>query len=261
MTTMQALFLGLLQGCTELLPISSSGHLALAEQFLAVRIPQGLLGFDVLLHFGSLLALLLCYHKTWIRILRSPFIADRAGMRMFALLIIVTIPAGLAGIFFGEALDGLRSLPMLAAGFLVSAIVLLVAERVPVRRPFTSLKIWEVLCIGVAQACALLPSVSRSGMTIAACRALKLRRSDAVDFAFLMAVPAIAGATLFTAINVMKGTMTLPSLAVSSVGFLASFGASIFAILLLRAFVQRFSTAWFALYLIPLAVLLLTFAR
>lgn len=254
---MQALFLGLLQGFTELLPVSSSGHLALGEKFFAIQIPQGFLGFDVLLHAGSLLALLLCYHKMWVRILRSPFVADRAGMRMFMLLIIVTIPAGLAGIFFGEALDAMRSPFALGMGFLVSAAVLLVAERVPGKRSFTSLNVWEVLCIGIAQVFALLPSISRSGMTIAACRGLKLKRGDAVDFSFFMAVPAIAGATLFTFIKVINGSLVLPSLAVSSVGFLASFGASIFAVLFLRAFVQRFSTAWFALYLIPLAVLLL----
>ncbi|ALM10435.1 MAG: undecaprenyl-diphosphatase [Candidatus Peribacter riflensis] len=257
MTALEALLLGLLQGITELLPISSSGHLALAELWLGVRIPQGLLGFDVLLHTGSLLALVLCYSKTWLRVLRSPFIADRAGMRTLLLLIIVTIPAGIAGVLFGEALDAMRSLTALGVGFLVSAFVLLVAERMPGQRPFTSLTVREVLLIGIVQVCALLPSVSRSGVTIAAGRALKLKRTDAVDFSFLMAVPAIAGATLFAAVQLANGSLSLPSPAVSSVGFLASFGASIFAILALRVFVQRFSTAWFALYLIPLAVLLL----
>lgn len=257
MSTAQALLLGLLQGFTELLPVSSSGHLALAEQYFGVMIPQGLLGFDVLLHFGSLLALLLCYGKTWKRILRSPFVSDRAGMRMIVLLIIVTIPAGIAGVLFGEVLDAMRTPFMLGIGFLISGVVLLVAEFMPSRQPFTSLKVWEVICIGIAQAFALLPSVSRSGMTIAASRAFRLKRRDAVDFAFLMAVPAVAGASLFTAVRVMNGSLSLPSFAVSSAGFLAAFGASIFAILILRAFVERFSTAWFALYLIPLSILLL----
>jgi len=145
MTAVQALLLGLLQGFTELLPVSSSGHLALGEQFFALQIPQGFLGFDVLLHFGSLLALLLCYHKTWVRILRSPFVADRAGMRVFMLLIVVTIPAGFAGMVWGEAWDAMRSPFALGMGFLVSAAVLLIAERVPGRRSFTSLNVWEAL--------------------------------------------------------------------------------------------------------------------
>ena len=256
MTTLDALLLGLIQGFTELLPISSSGHLALAEQFFAVRVPQGLLGFDILLHAGSLLALLLFYAKTWVRVLRSLFVGDRAGMQMLLLLLIATIPAGIVGVYFGEALDSLRSPSSLALGFLISAAVLLIAERMPGKRPFTSLRIGEVLFIGIAQACALLPSVSRSGMTIAAGRSLRLQRKDAVDFGFLMAVPAIAGATLFAAASLLNGAMALPSLAASSAGFLASFGASILAIFALRAFVQRFSTAWFAFYLIPLAALL-----
>lgn len=257
MTALDALLLGLIQGCTELLPISSSGHLALAEQYFAVRVPQGLIGFDILLHFGSLLALVLFYAKTWVRILRSPFVSDRGGMRMLLLLILATVPAGIVGILFGDILDAMRSKSALGAGFLLSALVLLIAERMSGRRLFTTLRIGEVLWIGSAQVLALLPSVSRSGMTIAAGRAIGLNRNDAVDFAFLMAVPAIAGATLFAAVKLANGSMGLPPFAVSGVGFLASFGASIIAIFALRMFVQRFSTAWFALYLIPLSIFLL----
>lgn len=257
MTAAHAFILGILQGFTELLPISSSGHLALAERYFDVHIPQGLLGFDILLHAGSLLALLLFYAKTWWRILRSPFVRDRAGVRTLLLLLLVTVPAGIAGVFFGDALDAFRSPVALGTGFLLSAVALLLAERMPGERSFPSLGMGESLLIGIAQAVALLPSVSRSGMTIAAGRALRLSRHDAVDFGFLMAVPAIAGATLFAGIGLANGSMALPPLPVSAAGMLASFGASLLAIFLLRAFVRRFSTAWFALYLVPLAIMLL----
>lgn len=257
MSVLQAAFLGILQGFTELIPVSSSGHLALAEQWLHVSIPQGLLGFDVLLHAGSLIALLLCYPRIWMRILTSPFSKNRADLHLLFFLIVVTIPAGIAGVFFGDFFDAMRSPAALAIGFLVSALVLILAERIPGRRAHSSLTLWEVIVIGLAQVGALPPSVSRSGITIAAGRTLGLSRSAAVDFSFLMAVPAIAGASLFTVVEVWRGTMSVPSLAVSVVGFSASLCASVLAILFFRKFVQRYSTAWFALYLVPLAIILL----
>jgi len=257
MSVLQAAFLGILQGFTELLPVSSSGHLALAERAFGLTIPLGFLGFDVLLHLGSLCALLLCYPRTWVRILGSPFTGDRSFRRLFFLLILVTVPAGLAGVFYGEALDTLRSPFALGIGFLISGLALVLAERASQRRSYNSLRLWETLFIGVAQAIALPPSISRSGMTIAASRFLGLARTDAVDFSFLMAVPAIAGAVVFTGMKVLKGSAALPPLPVSSIGFLASFVASVVAVLTLKILTRRFSTAWFALYLIPLAVILL----
>ena len=256
-TALHAFLLGLLQGFTELLPVSSSGHLALVEQYWQVSIPRGLLGFDVLLHVGSLCALLLCYPRLWARILVSPFSRDRDDLRLLLFLIVATIPAGIAGIFFGDFFDAMRSRTALGVGFLLSGIILIIAERFPGQRASSSLRLWEVIALGVAQVFALPPSVSRSGITMAAGRVLRLSRPEAVDFSFLMAVPAIAGASLFTAAEVWRGTMSLPAWPASIAGLLASFGASIMAIIFLRALVQRFSMAWFALYLFPLAVFLL----
>ncbi len=244
-TALHAFLLGLLQGFTELLPVSSSGHLALVEQYWQVSIPRGLLGFDVLLHVGSLCALLLCYPRLWARILVSPFSRDRDDLRLLLFLIVATIPAGIAGIFFGDFFDAMRSRTALGVGFLLSGIILIIAERFPGQRASSSLRLWEVIALGVAQVFALPPSVSRSGITMAAGRVLRLSRPEAVDFSFLMAA------------EVGRGTMSLPAWPASIAGLLASFGASIMAIIFLRALVQRFSMAWFALYLFPLAVFLL----
>lgn len=258
MTALDALFLGLLQGVTELLPISSSGHLALAESFFRLGIPADLQSFDILLHLGSLLALLLCFPALWWRLLRSPFVRDGASLRFLGILIVATIPAAVAGLLFQDVIvQHTRTLPWLAAGFLVNGILLLLVEWRPQERATTAMRWGEAILIGTAQAFGLLPSVSRSACTIVAARALKWTRSAAVDFSFLLAVPVIAGAELVTAKDVLTGSAALPPFPIAIVGVLASFGSSVLAILFLRRLVRSVSLAWFALYLIPLGFVLL----
>jgi len=255
-TVLDALFLGLLQGITELLPISSSGHLVLAELWLGLSVPAELKSFDILLHVGSLLALLVCYPLFWWKMLRAPFVGDRVNGRLLLALIVATIPAAVAGMIFEDFFaQTMRSIPYLAAGFLFTAAVLVLADFFP-ERPSSSVRWTHAVLIGIAQAIALPPSVSRSGMTIAAARSLRWSREQAVDFSFLLAVPIIAGATLVTALHLLQGA-PLPPLPAVIVGMLASFGASVFAILFLRILVQRLGLKWFALYLVPLGIFLL----
>lgn len=258
MTAWHALLLGLLQGVTELLPISSSGHLVLAEHVLAVGIPGDLLGFDVMLHLGSLLALIVCYPMTWARMLASPFTHDRTYGKLLLFLIVASVPAAVAGVFLEDVIaESTRAPFFVATGFLFTGVILIAAERMPERRTSASLWLRDVLLIGVAQACALPPGISRSGLTVSAGRALGLTRTAAVDFSFLMAVPVIGGAALFTGVELMRGTVGLPSVSATLIGMLASFGSSILAILFFRRLVRTRSTAWFALYLIPLGLILL----
>jgi len=258
MTALHALLLGLIQGITELLPISSSGHLVLAEKFFAVGIPADLLSFDVMLHAGSLLALLICYPLTWWRVLSSPFTKDPVYLKLLLFLIISAVPAAVAGVFLENAIVEVTRSPLfVASGFIFTGIILIAAERMPERRTSASLWLRDVLLIGVAQACALPPGISRSGLTVSAGRALGLTRTAAVDFSFLMAVPVIGGAALLTGAELMRGTVGLPSVSATLIGVLASFGSSILAILFFRRLVRKRSTAWFALYLIPLGLILL----
>lgn len=256
MTTMQALLLGLLQGITELLPISSSGHLVLAELWLGLRVPTELKSFDILLHLGSLLALIACYPVFWWKMLRAPFTGDRTYGRLLLTLMLATVPAAAAGLAFEDFFaQTMRSTPYLAAGFLFTAVVLVLADFFP-ERPSGPVRWTHAVLIGIAQALALPPSVSRSGTTIAAARALGWSREQAVDFSFLLAVPIIGGATLVTALRLAQGA-PLPPLPAVIIGMLASFGASVFAILFLRVLVRRLGIKWFALYLIPLGIFLL----
>lgn len=257
MTALDALLLGLLQGVTELLPVSSSGHLALAESFFRLGIPSDLQSFDILLHLGSLLAILLCFPAVWLRLLRAPFARDGASLRLLSILVVATIPAAAAGLLFQDVIvRETRALPWLAAGFLANGVLLLLVEWRPQERSTVSMRWGEAVLIGIAQAFGLLPSVSRSACTIAAARALKWTRSAAVDFSFLLAVPVIAGAELVAAKDVFTGSAVLPSFPVAGAGVLASFGASVLAILFLRRLVRSVSLKWFALYLIPLGLVL-----
>jgi len=251
-TLFQALLFGLLQGATEFFPVSSSGHLVLVEQFLRIPIdPLSLQGFDVLLHSGSLLALLVCYRTQWWRILRH----DR---RLLGLLLLATIPAGIAGFILQEVIAvEFRSVTSVAIAMLISAVILILGEQTASSAKLRSLSPFSALFVGIAQACALVPGLSRSGLTISAGRVAGLSREDALDFSFLLAVPVIAGATALTLLDLRTSVVDLPHSSVLLTGFFASLGASIATIELLRRFVQRASIAWFALYLIPAALILL----
>lgn len=259
MTIAQAILLGVLQGLTEFLPVSSSGHLFVAESLLQGSLPpEELLGFDVLLHAGSLLALLLCYVHRWRDMLLSVVRRDAPSRRLLLLLALATVPGVLAGLFLEGAIAAYgRSLPVVGFAFLVTAMVLLTMERMPQSRGITALRMRDACFIGCAQACALLPGLSRSGLTIAAGRMVGMHRRDAVEFSFLMALPIITGATLVTLLHLTQGSLVLPSPAATAAGMVASLVSSVLAIVVLRRMAVRYSFAPFAFYLFILGGLIL----
>lgn len=258
MTALQAMLLGVLQGLTEFLPISSSGHLVLAEYLLGFDAGDDLLAFDISLHLATLLALLVCLWRTWLRILLSPFTRDRAHLKLMGLLLIGTVPGAVAGLFLEDAIESYaRSPSVVAILFFVTALILILGERLRATGAISGLTFPRVLLIGVAQACALPPGLSRSGLSISAGRAVGLSRSAALDFSFLLAVPIIAGAGIVAGYDVFTGATELPPSPALIAGMSASFLSSVAAILWLRSFVAKRSLAWFAFYLIPVAVLTL----
>lgn len=251
MTVLQAIALGVLQGITEFLPISSSGHLVLAERLLGFGAGDGLLTFDVLLHLSTLVALVACYPRMWVRIGLSPFTRDRAHLRLLGLLLLGTIPGAMAGLLLEDTIEVFGREPrVVALGFLVTACVLVLGERVRAWGDYAALRPFRSIAIGAAQACALLPGLSRSGLTISAGRAAGLSRPAALDFSFLLAVPIIAGAALVAGIDVWTGEAQLPPLVAVLAGMITSFFSSVAAILWLRRFVASRSLAWFAPYLL-----------
>ncbi len=259
MTLYHALFLGVLQGLTEFLPISSSGHLVLAELLLDIHItPEDMQSMNVMLHAGTLLALLMIYSGTWINLAMAPIRNDTRHSLQLVLLVIATIPGALFGFLFEDVIaNHFQVLLCIGMAFALTGFVLLLSEVAPHRKQ----TIWRrrklttrsAVFIGLAQALALVPGLSRSGLTISAGRMMGLERKDALDFSFLMAVPIIAGASAITLLDVFMGEVTLPPLHITLVAIVTSFLVSVISILWLRKFVVHRSLAWFSPYLFAVA--------
>ena len=207
--TLQAAFLGIVQGLTEFLPVSSSAHLILARLFFGFDGDKFGLAFDVACHVGTLIAVLVYFRVEIARLVAALprlFVRDDPDARLIWLIVIGTIPAIVAGVIFKSRIEEHLRTPGVAATMLAAgAVLFFVAEAVGVRtRPESSLTFGEALLIGGAQAAALVPGVSRSGATITVALLLGLRRADAARFIFLLAIPAILGAAASEAPKLLK---------------------------------------------------------
>jgi undecaprenyl-diphosphatase len=239
-TLRQAIFIGALQGLTEFLPVSSDGHLVLANILLRISLTgNDALGYDIVLHGGSLLALLLLYRQTWTRLLHSGWRGTNDARRRIGLLLLGTVPGVIAGLLMQDAIGHMRSLHAAGIGFLITGTILMLGEHIGrLRRNTTErMTVPHALLIGIAQAVAILPGVSRSGSTISAGRALGMERRAALDFYFLLAAPIIAGAVGKTLLDAWTGSIVFPPISIAFTGFLASFIVSLLAIRLLQLLV------------------------
>lgn len=266
MDLLHAIVLGILQGLTEFLPVSSSAHLSLAPWLLGWDDPG--LAFDVALHLGTLVAVLWYFRKEWrallvalIDILRTRRI-DAPEKRQVLYLIIATIPGGLAGMLLNKLAEETFRAPALTAGALIVMGTLLwwVDRSRPEARPLESIRARDALLIGLAQMFALIPGVSRSGSTITAGRALGLDRQSAAVFSFLMSMPITAAAALVKVPQALREHgLSLPLL----VGVLAAFISSALAINVLLRYVSKHSYGVFAAYrwVLGLAVLAIVAMR
>lgn len=265
----RAVIVGLVQGLTEFIPVSSSAHLELTPWLLGWE-QGGFLGslaFDVFLHLGTLLALLAYFARDWIRYLRALFaslrerrIGDDPQRRLAWLLVLATIPGAAIGFLLEgvieESLHGDSSATRLAiAGFLViGAAALWLADRYGGgRRNMTGLGPRGALLIGVSQAAALLPGISRSGATLSAGLALGLTRESAARFSFLLATPITAGAGLYGSRRLLVEPHSGVEWLAIGAGFVAAAVAGGLAIGFLLAWLRRRSVAVFSLYRLVLA--------
>ena len=208
MSVLQAVVLGAVQGLTEFIPISSSGHLVIVPELFGWDEPG--LAFDVLLHVGSLLALLVYFSGDLIDLTRGAIQGDQSSRRIVTLLAIGTIPAALAGFFLSDYFEGsFGDAKSSALQLLVTAAILVAGEQALSHhskrtartgaklREMSDLRTGDAVAIGVAQAISILPGISRSGATLATGLGLAMKRSDAARFVFLLAIPALAGAAVF----------------------------------------------------------------
>jgi undecaprenyl-diphosphatase len=257
MTLFDALWLGIVQGLTEFLPISSSGHLVVFQELFGLRGP--LLAFDVALHLGSLAALLLYYHKRLWQIIVSIFQPARApaGRRLLLMIVVASIPAAVIGVGFEDFFASLfHSLPAVGIHWLLTAALLFGASRLSEGvKSVESVTVSDALLIGLFQALAILPALSRSGATIAAAIMCGLRAREAADFSFLISIPAIMGAGLVQAGNL--ASVSQSEISVYAFGALISAVVSYAAIWLLIRLLQRRVIRPFAWYCLGAGALML----
>jgi undecaprenyl-diphosphatase len=258
-TTLQALVMGIVQGLTEFLPVSSSGHLILVPALLGWTDPFiDSLAFAVMLHMGTLVALLVYFWRDWLTLIPAGLAAIRdrslAGdpeRRLAWLLVVTVIPAAILGALFNDFVESRVRQPGLVALLLViGAGIMWMAERAArQRREMDDLSFGAAFGIGLAQAVALLPGISRSGISISAGLFAGLTREAAARFSFLMAAPVIAGAGIFEARKLVTGEAGVavePTPLV--VGFLAATIAGLIAIWALLRYVRTRSLGIFIAY-------------
>jgi undecaprenyl-diphosphatase len=283
MLLIQGIVLGIVQGLTEFVPISSSAHLIIVPWLFGWNDPVlTSLPFDVSLHLGTLLAVLTFFADDWVRLIRGVIgsLLDRRigadpDRRLGWLLIVGTIPGGVAGILGETKIEELFHRPgleptayamiVMASIIALLGLVLWIAERIARHiRAVENISLQDTLAIGLAQAFAIFPGVSRSGSTITAGLALGLRRPDAARFSFLLSAPIIAGAGLKSLVEIAgvlkAGGFGQAEILLFPVGFVAAAISGYLCIKYLLLFLQRHSTDVFVYYRWALALLIIVVA-
>jgi undecaprenyl-diphosphatase len=255
LTVLKAILLGILQGATEFLPVSSSGHLFLAQKLLGLRDSE--LAFDILLHLGTLLAVLLFLRREVYEVLgslsrREPDIRQGAwGRRDLWLLVVSSVPTLLLGYWFHDTVEtGVTFRGVGISYLLLTAFLLISNLRFRHKVDPDRIDLWEALAIGVMQGAAIFPGLSRSGATISLALVLGIGASRSAKYSFFISVPAILGAA---ALLLHQGASELPGIIPSALGFILSFGVGYIALFFVERLVIRGKFLGFAPYTFLLA--------
>jgi undecaprenyl-diphosphatase len=264
-TVFQAIVLGVIQGLSEFLPISSSAHLALTPWILGWPAPG--LAFDVALHLGTLIALVWFFWQEWMTLAKAFFTilktrrVETESERRVMFVIVATIPGGIAGYLLQDYAKTIFRTPTLTGLMLiVMGLILWAVDRAASQQRGIAAMTWrDAIIVGLAQMFAIVPGVSRSGSTITAGRALGFSRESAAVFSFLLSLPIISAAVLFEGRHAIEHGVTAPLVA----GVIASGISGWLAISVLLKFIARNSYGIFALYrlIVGAAVLLLAYLR
>ncbi|HOP08266.1 MAG TPA: undecaprenyl-diphosphate phosphatase [candidate division Zixibacteria bacterium] len=244
MSYLDAFILGLLQGLTEFLPVSSSGHLVMAQAMLGVKQPG--VAFEVLAHLGTLGAVLVYFRGRIIGMFMSLWRSDRpVERRLIWYLIIGTVPAAIAGLLLKDLLESLFSQPAFAAGMLLVTGAILLTTRWTMKGS-RDISVRSAIIMGVGQALAIVPGISRSGSTIAAGMAAGVQPSLSAEFSFLLAIPAVGGAALLE----IKSLINMPSQLIGQYvfGAIVAFGVALSAVYLVLESIRRGKFVYFAYY-------------
>lgn len=260
MTVFQASLLGIVQGLTEFLPISSSAHLILARAFFGWDIGQFGLAFDVACHFGTLLAILVYFRKDIVAMVRSvPDIAQglqSSSADLLRVIVIGTLPVLVTGLLFSDVfLNSLRTVEASGVMLAFGAIVMLVAERKGLKnRTESMLTFKEGFYLGLAQAVALVPGVSRSGAVLTVGMLLGLKRDAAARFSFLLGIPAIIAAGGKASFELVGQDLSASALSLFGVGVVVSALVGYLTVNYFIHYVARYSLDLFVAYRLVLAI-------
>lgn len=246
MSFFESLILGIIQGATEFLPVSSSGHLVVGQLLMGIRLPG--VGFEVALHVATLVSVALVYRERLGKLTLGAVTGDSQAWRFIGLLVVATVPAAVVGLGAGDLIEGLFEAPWVAgSALLVTGTFLWTTRRALARTLGGKPGLRIALIMGFAQAFAIIPGISRSGATVVTALWLGVDAEDAAEFSFLMAIPAILGAALLQIPDVMDGGMGM-DLGPLLLGSLAAGVTGILAIRTFIAMLKRKSFYHFAPY-------------
>ena len=263
MDWLEALILGLIQGLTEYLPVSSSGHLAIGQALFGMENGEDNLMFTVAVHIATILSTLVSLWKEVNWMLRGLFnfavhvplgdadLKKNAGTRYALNILVSMIPVGIVGVFFKDEVEAIFGSGLLIVGccLMVTAVLLIFSYYAkPCQKENISL--WDAFVIGIAQACAVLPGLSRSGSTIATGLLLGNKKEQLAQFSFLMVIPPILGEALLDTMKIIKGENVLGSIDVLPlvIGFIAAFLSGCLACKWMINIVKKGKLIWFAVY-------------
>ena len=270
MTLIQAIVLGIVQGLTEFLPVSSSGHLVMTQTLFGIT--ENNLSFAIILHLGTLFAIIIAYHSAVFNMIKQFFlmIGDLFTKRSFNLaeskyryyivyIIVATIPAGIVGVLFSDLIsEAFSSVVLISITFAITGAILLVGEKIGKQNEGIIEKLGpkKAFIVGLFQMLAITPGISRSGTTMTGGLFMGLKKEDALEFSFLLALPAILGSLLLEFSEVVIAIQTISPLYVLA-GFLSAVVVGYGSIKLFNAIVKKGKMIVFSCYLWLLSIVLI----
>ncbi|WP_456275269.1 undecaprenyl-diphosphate phosphatase [Bacillus sp. AK128] len=260
-TILKYAFLGALQGFTEPIPISSSGHLVLAQEFLGLSVAEDDFSFEVLMNFASLLAVVLIYRSDLVRLTENglKYMTKRDAVYkndfMFIIFLVVgTIPAAVIGLLFEDQISAsFRGIAPIGGALLVTGLALWLIRNLKGRKGDRNLTLKDAVIVGLAQAVALIPGISRSGATIVAAMGIGMKRETALRYSFLLYIPVSLGTIVLKISDMNVGDLLIPYI----IAFIFSFVLSYFSLKWFMGLMERGNLKYFAYYCFVVGSLIL----
>ena len=250
MTIFEAALLGIIQGLTEFLPISSSGHLVIGQKILGISIPGNV--FEVVVHLGTLGSILIIFWPDIWQLIKS--FKSLPSQKYILAIVIGTLPAVIIGLLFKDIItEAFENIKIVAITLMITGIILLITRFIKTK--LKDISIGRGLLIGIAQALAIVPGISRSGMTISLGMYLGIAPEKAAKFSFLLAIPAIAGAGLLTGLDLIGSSEPILPWSVLIVGFVSSLLFGWISLKWLLGLIKSGKFHWFGVYCILIGLL------